>query len=441
MLSVSPSARGLYDRIMSSINTLCLLRMLAWLAQKKFVIGMLLLTFGIYIYHFQPQMFDYFDTSPNNADSLFLTQKSYKCDKKWNQWYKDFHAKSLASNDKNRKFLVYHCLGHKGGCGGYGNRMAGLVSTFYLAILLNRTFLIHWGGPELLDSLLEPNMIDWRYDKRKINGVPERTSYWGIERIEGYDRYQLFRLESGFHHWVQHVNFIQYFDLNVEHVETLWYYAYQLWDNPTLRKQAMDYGIPLRRNDYPYGLAGCAMNFLFKKSKALRRDFAKVKSSIKINRPMIGIHIRTSDHHFGSDNPNSYRTRDPLRVFECAKRVESALKRKNAQLKNVQFTWFLAADDKKLKDQALRLFPNKVVTLRLTPMHLDLIEKNYQQALHDLLLDKLMLLECDFLIGTTSSTFTNIALGTRQFPSKSFVYGERCELDEKAVALSPPPTD
>ncbi|XP_032221833.2 uncharacterized protein LOC116604074 isoform X2 [Nematostella vectensis] len=439
-----------------------------WLTRWKLHLVVLFVLLVIAAYIFHPHLFDYYfdvstdhtngalppdtNTSTNtqshltfsisqiqDKDSLFITQNGFDCGKNWTREYQLLHAESLTSTSKDRKFLVYNCLGHGGGCGGYGNRMSALVSTFFLAVLLNRTFLIHWGGPEELEKLLEPHMIDWRYDERIVKSLYGRKTYWGLERIGGYGRRKIFRWqESQFQSWIKHVNFTEYFDRPVEQVETIWYFANQLWSNPILKKYAMSLGVGIWRHDYPYALTGCAFSFLFKKSKSLRDDFKKAKREIRLHRPIIGIHIITSDHHFGSRNPYSVRTRDPLKVFDCAQRVEDALKKKYSELKVANFTWFLAADNKKVKDQAVDIYPRKVSTLQLTPRHLDLSQSDHQQVLRDLLLDQLMLLECDFLIGTEGSTFTSVAQGTRLFPKRSFVYGEKCKLDAENVAIATP---
>lgn len=129
------------------------------------------------------------ETSYRFQDNEFhVANNSYKCDGKWIQWYKKFHADGLKSTNKNRRFLVFYCPGHDGGCGGYGNRMVGLISTFYLSILLDRIFLMHWGGPEKFETFLLPNQIDWTYDESKFEGLSVGSHYWGPSKPGGYDK-------------------------------------------------------------------------------------------------------------------------------------------------------------------------------------------------------------------------------------------------------------
>lgn len=374
----------------------------------------------------------------SSQDNLFHTSKTFKCDGEWKQDYIRYHANSLKSQSKDRKFLIYYCAGHSGGCGGYGNRMIGLVSVFYLAVLLNRTFMIHWGGPELLETYLQPNKIDWTYNEFKFKEMKSRKGYWGLERIAGYDHFHAAR-EGKFLSWSQGVNFNSYLNFPVENLATIWYFADKLWDNPHLKTRAKEIGLPMKKNSYPYSMIGCAMNFLFKKSKTLMREFNKVKSELDTKRdgPLIGIHLRTSDYQFGSNNPLSVRTKDTKRVFVCAERVEKALQHKFFNLRKKKFTWVLAVDNIDLKKQALKDYPDKLVTLNIVPKHLDVSKSGHQEIFRDLLMDQLMLVECDFFILTSSSTFSTVILGLRQFSVNSFVSGEKCELDKEKVTLAP----
>ncbi|KAK3708849.1 hypothetical protein QZH41_016280 [Actinostola sp. cb2023] len=369
-------------------------------------------------------------------DQFHPLNNSYKCDGKWIEWYKKFHEASLKSTDPNRRFLVFYCRGHDGGCGGYGNRMVGLVSTFYLAVLLGRVFMLHWGGPEHLESFLLPNEIDWRYNESQFQGGESiRTYHWGSYRPGGYDKYKVFS-QPNFLNWIKESDLNVVLDRQVEKLDTVWYYAERLWDNRLLKKRAKELGLPGIAANHPYAMIGCAMKFLFKKTKHLMKEFDKTRKILKHReRPYIGIHIRTSDHQWGSTNRYSYRTRAPKRVFLCAERVEKALQKKYPQFRNKPLTWVLAADNKKLKQWAQNEYPSNVVTSNINPRHLDLNGEDFQSVLRDLLMDQLLLLQCDYFLPTWDSTFSYMIIGMKPLSTKNFVFGENCVLNEKAVAL------
>ncbi|EDO43826.1 predicted protein [Nematostella vectensis] len=379
---------------------------------------------------------DYWDGN-YTEESQFKVSGALRCDGNWVHTYKQLHEQTLKSSKRERKYLVYYCKGHSAGCGGYGNRMMGIISTFYLAVLTNRTFLIHWGGPEKFDQYFKPNMIDWTFDERRYKGLRSRDNRWGLENHPGYERQVILR-QKNFLKWAENTNIEGYLNEPVERISTIWYFAPQIWNNPFLKKRAKEVGLPLPRKDYPYGMIGCAMKFLFKKSRYLVKAFRKAKQALDSReRPFIGIHIRTSDHHFGINNKDSFRTREPRAVFACAQRIENALKRKNHLLKGKTFTWFLAADDKNVKLEALRRYPSNVVTLDINPNHMEYTSR-YKDVFRDLLLDQLLLLECDFFVPTRDSTFSYMVIGTRHFPHTSLVFGEKCNLNEREVSLSAP---
>ena len=297
--------------------------------------------------------------------------------------------------------------------------------------------MIHWGGPELIETYLLPNKIDWTYNELKFKGLKSRKYYWGLETVPGYDTHLTAR-EGNFLRWSQGVNYRTYLNFQVEKVATIWYFADKLWNNAHLKTRAKELGLPVNKEEYPYAMIGCAMKFLFKKSKVLTREFRKVKTALKQKgRPFIGIHIRSSDYQFGSNNPQSVRTHDTSRVFACAERVEKALRRKYFRYRKANFTWLLAADNKDIKTKALRDFPSRLVTLDIVPRHFDLSKTGHQDIFKDVLIDQLMILESDFFILTSGSTFSYTILGLRQFPLNSFVYGEKCELNEEKIIVAP----
>jgi len=65
-----------------------------------------------------------------------------------------------------KKYIVYNCIRYP--AGGLADRLKGLVSCYALAKLLNREFIINWTYPYNLNSVLQPNLINWK--PRPIEG-------------------------------------------------------------------------------------------------------------------------------------------------------------------------------------------------------------------------------------------------------------------------------
>jgi hypothetical protein len=312
--------------------------------------------------------------------------------------------------------------------------MVGIVSLFYLAMLTNRIFLIHWEGPGKLENFLEPKEVNWTYNKHLLKELKLRRTYWGVggppaqyddSRIEEYPM---------FSNWTENVNFNVVLDKDVESIGTIWYFAEKIWKNPSLYKRAKELGLPPDKPEFPFAMLGCGMDFLFKKSPYLEKELTRARGYLSGRpRPYIGIHIRTSDHHWGDNNPYSVRTKDPERVLKCAQRVETIIQAKKRVDKRA-ITWFLAADNSRIKDTWQKRLPLNVVTLKVSPMHLE--HSADKTAFRDTLVDIFLLSECDYFIASWDSTFSYVALGLRKFSTKSFTYGERCQFNGTSLELA-----
>lgn len=60
-------------------------------------------------------------------------------------------------NDQTRH-LVFWCTDW---CGGIGDRVAGITTVFYMALILNRKFSIWMPGPVPINTIFEPNKYNW----------------------------------------------------------------------------------------------------------------------------------------------------------------------------------------------------------------------------------------------------------------------------------------
>ena len=259
--------------------------------------------------------------------------------------------------------------------------------------------------------------------------------YWGPRAMMAHG-YQSSRISERpvFLNWIDTVDFDALLVHDVEFIGSMWFFADHLWKNPFLQKRARALGLPVPKPEFPFALIGCAMDFLFQKSSHLVHELEKTRSVLGIKtgrKPIIGIHIRTSDHHFGRKGPHAIRTRNIENVLMCAKRVEKLLKAKLNSTKPI--TWFLAADDVKIKSDWLKRQPMNVVTHNTIPTHLEI--KPAKSTLKDILIDIWLLSESDFLIATLDSTFSSIALGLRKFSTRNFVFGERCNDSSSSVEL------
>jgi len=154
------------------------------------------------------------------------TQKLYSspdiCGKEWQSKYQSLHQ-DIINNKREAKFLVYSCPWTNKGCCGYGNRVYAMVSLFYLAILTDRAFLIHWKAPKPLESFLTPKNINWTFP---IPLLETRKHYWrtGGHTNKALDGW-LTKNTSAVVNLVKKENFKVYFDKPVEIVTSILYFA------------------------------------------------------------------------------------------------------------------------------------------------------------------------------------------------------------------------
>jgi hypothetical protein len=78
----------------------------------------------------------------------------------------------MVSSTSEHRFIMYRCDREldKNLCGGFGDRLKGILSAYLWSLLTNRTFLLRVTKPCNMVTLLEPNEVDWN---REIN-----ISWW-----------------------------------------------------------------------------------------------------------------------------------------------------------------------------------------------------------------------------------------------------------------------
>ena len=81
------------------------------------------------------------------------------------------------------KYIVYNCTQYP--AGGLADRFKGLVSCYGLAKTLGRQFIINWTYPYKLNSILEPNQVDWK--PRPISGTAQQYNIMDIDLYRQYE--------------------------------------------------------------------------------------------------------------------------------------------------------------------------------------------------------------------------------------------------------------
>ena len=360
-------------------------------------------------------------------------QMSDVCGEVWQSRYQALHQ-DIIKNKREAKFLVYFCDWPFRGCFGYGDRVRAVISLFYLAILTDRAFLIHWKAPKPLERFLTPKNINWTFP---IPLLETRKHFW--RNIHGQTKKDLdgwlARNGSAVSNLVKKENFNVYFDKPVEIVTSNVYFADgAMQRNEYLMPRARDMEIkPLLPGSRTrrHAKIGCAFDFLFDIPPRLQNALQNTRKKLRENSTfVIGIHIRLGDKQFGKNNTRVSESDFP-KFFLCAKKVEQELFSLDGR-KHVR--WFLATDTLLVKDYARKHFGEKVITEENKPEHIDLLNEGEKpisdEGMMGVLHDHFMLAECDFLVVSPGS-FDLTAVGIGMHSSKTHTLGEKCSLDSK----------
>ena len=310
-----------------------------------------------------------------------------------------------------------------------------MVSLFYLAILTDRAFLIHFKEPEPLERFLAPKNINWTFP---IPLLETRKHFWkhtsdNVNKKLAQDGW-LTKNSSAIAKLMKKENFKVYFDKPVEIVVSNIYFAEgAMRKSKYLMQREQDMEIsPLFPGFQRHAMIGCAFDVLFNTTPPLQHTLQSTRRKLRENNAfVIGIHIRLGDVQFGI-NKTRVSESDFPKLFWCAAEVERKLF--NFDGRNWHARWFLATDSLLVKDYARKHFAEKVITTENKPQHIGIFKKGRKPPSYEdmmgVLHDHLMLAECDFLV-LSKSTFSTTAVGVGLHSDKTYTFGEHCSLESK----------
>lgn len=84
-------------------------------------------------------------------------------------------------NSDNRKYVVYECTNGRL-CGGWADRLKGIMSAYAWSLITNRTLLVNIIRPCKLTEHLVPNQIEW-YDEKRVQSYFWKK-IWKIDNLE-----------------------------------------------------------------------------------------------------------------------------------------------------------------------------------------------------------------------------------------------------------------
>ncbi|KAG1194490.1 hypothetical protein G6F36_000175 [Rhizopus arrhizus] len=273
------------------------------------------------------------------------------------QYKKDEFSNKIKIKDRP-KFVSYLCKevpkNSNRGCGGLADRMGGMISTFFYALLTDRAYLLHWAerNPLPLEAIWERPYIDWSHDPKEM----ELLFSDGENPLLGYQKVNL--LNRKYNDLIATVfpdgGNTEFKDLwNETYVEVrsnrgFIIHTFQL--SQKYKKILNNMGLT-KENTFR-----CITDFLFRPTIGSRRFLNAYKKLFEMKSILsIGIQIRTDDNALANPQHDSNGLKKWGHFLKCAGELASF--KREPHHKHIVF--FLVTDSAHLRKQFVSLNRNK----------------------------------------------------------------------------------
>jgi hypothetical protein len=337
----------------------------------------------------------------------------------WRQHYSKYHRNY---NHRNR-YIVYEC---KDWCGGLGDRIKGIATTFMIALLTDRVFLINWVHPAPITDILVPNAIDWEYQKDEL---PEGLKYFNHPMMNTYT------MNTDF----LNVNFEKYY-LNEEAensedtiIVTKFNELLPLFHSPSNRNKLQQLGL-WQMDEHAF--LGCIVEYLFRPSTAVVSEMMQFykKNAIQIDTPMIGIQARLGGGTIEEDVTPMFKNQKwfELCAHNLTTRIESYQKQLQVDVNPLQVQknvpkflvrWFITTDNDSFKENIKTKYQKRFLDLGRQIRHIDHHKDPKGQI--NTFVEELILQQCIELIVSRSG-FGEVAADISRKKTNHFTQKREC---------------
>ncbi|XP_033761877.1 uncharacterized protein LOC117343565 [Pecten maximus] len=292
--------------------------------------------------------------------------------------------------DKGQRYIVYDCSKAKEGvCGGWSDRMSGILSTLVISLLTKRRFLIKHDKPCLIEDYLIPaDRFDWRFNKSIL--LNKTSSYQDLSARKSTN---LRKYLSG------SLDINTYFEHDVNFVRMNWDFTEEFRKRRNIEDE-IPWVTKLKYADMYKQL----FNFLFTPSPLFAKALNEVKS--QRTRPKIACaHLRVGGNPTMPGDDRRKRLRVDL--------VWKHFKKLNKRIYDI----FIATDAEHVKRMAKKRYPANIIDTPGKITHIDQPNRNDPGVgFLKQLLDFYTLMNCDVLI-TSESGFSIFAAYLRDTDS------------------------
>ncbi|CAH1777442.1 unnamed protein product [Owenia fusiformis] len=273
------------------------------------------------------------------------------------------------------KYIVYLCPGM---CGGWGDRMTGITSTFMWSLVTKRKFVIQHHHPCALTKVYVSNHVNWSINLPK-----------GLTQTQRYliDNEQFSPKEIGTpntHIEKRYSNDVIIFRNNIDWIKAFKNALYkdrliELGFNPS--NLSMDYIFPKLHN------------LLFKPQQELQKKLEDFLHSTK-NKSLVCAQIRIGKNPTIPNDPTRNKPEFLPIIWDFLAQYNNSIK----------YKIFVTTDSENIRQSAKRLFPTTIADTEGVITHTDRSNQNQAcQGMQKVALDFNILSHCDVLIISRSN--------------------------------------
>ncbi|GAA5860561.1 hypothetical protein JCM1840_000300 [Sporobolomyces johnsonii] len=282
----------------------------------------------------------------------------------WEDEYTALHAEMMRG-EREPSLLEFVC--HAGElCGGFADRVLGMVTTFLYSILTKRAFAVAWEQPAPFDLLFDSPYIDWSRPFHPNSTTPPRRVYANETLVKA-------RKEIEAHNWEESQidDFFPGFVGNYSDGKTVPWLQFDFNRGVVLRSFTYPDVAPLVHS---LGLKvttaySCLLNYLIRPKAAALAFIAQYTSFFSLPEIfVIGLQIRTGDVSMYASRKDAVNTvSHHAHYFACADAVARTYAHPAQKI-----VYYLISDSRVLEEDALRTYPDRMVVTGLKQSHVEI---------------------------------------------------------------------
>ncbi|CAF0755482.1 unnamed protein product [Didymodactylos carnosus] len=297
-----------------------------------------------------------------------------------------------------KKYLVYVC--HEN-CGGWGDRLRGIMSVFMMSLMLDRNFQIEITHPCNLTRILKPNFYNWLQPLnliRRNNLTRKRYKLTRKMIITSANAKEFFLKNVS--RIIRNSTIDEIWPEDVLYIATNKNYYYEMSENVRYRKKFKTYGILTKYNIKLETLFPLFYELLFQPVERVKNQIEKY-TKMRLNKTLICAQMRTGQNPTLSNDkilPGRQNITETIFNF-----IDDYIKTNLSHNKMIDYRIFITTDSDSVKTEAKVRYSDHLIYTQGAITHLDRSDTDQACREQDKLLTDFHLLgDCDLSIISNS---------------------------------------